>query len=218
MGGRDRRPRAAPRGFTLLELVVALVVLAWIAGSVAVGIRLASASIERGEAVARDAARLRAAVGIVERAIRSLDPMPIPVEDNTTFYFVGEGKRVRFLTDLPPAAVRSGGARLISFFELPGPVGGLAMATASPFRPEGAGSWEGTGDSRILIGGATDVSFTYSEGPTREGVWEFVPAWDPKETGRIPAAIRVEFTAPSEGGPRKTAFVVPVPAGGGFGG
>ena len=92
------------------------------------------------------------------------------------------------------------------------------MATAAPFRSEGAEGWEGTGDPRILIGGATEVSITYSEGPTREGVWEWRPEWDPKETGRLPAAVRVEFTAPAEGGPRKTAFVVPVPAGGGFGG
>jgi general secretion pathway protein J len=218
MRGHDRWTRDASRGFTLLELIVALVVLAWIAGSVAVGIRLASASIDRGEAVAREAARLRAAVGIMERAIRSLDPLPISVGDNTTFYFAGEGKRIRFLTAVPPSVVRAGGPRLISFFELPGPGGGLAMATATPFRTEGAESWEGTGDPRILIGGATEVSITYSEGPTREGTWEWLPGWDPKETGRLPAAVRVEFTAPAEGGPRKTAFVVPVPAGGGFGG
>ena len=38
----------ARRGFTLLELVIALTILAMIAGSVAAGIRLAVASIERG--------------------------------------------------------------------------------------------------------------------------------------------------------------------------
>ena len=110
----------ARRGFTLLELVIALAILAMIAGSVAAGIRLAVGSIERGEAVTRDAARLRAAVGIFERALMSADPLPIPVGDNTTAYFVGEGNRVRFLTIGAPSSAHGGGSRLISFFERTG--------------------------------------------------------------------------------------------------
>jgi len=218
MTGRDRRTPAATGGFTLLELVAALVILALIAGSVTVGIRLASASIGRGEAVAREASRLRATVGIVERAIRSLDPMPIPVGDNTTVYFSGEAKRIRFLTALSPSGVSGGGLRLIAFFERGGSGGGLAMSTASPFRAEGAEGWEGTDGARVLVPGAAEISFGYSEGPTEEGTWEWLPSWDPEETGRLPAAVRVEFTVPSEGAPRKTAFVVPVPVGGGSGG
>jgi general secretion pathway protein J len=208
----------ARRGFTLLELVIALTILAMIAGSVAAGIRLAAASIERGEAVTRDAARLRAVVGIFERAIMSADPLPIPVGDNTTAYFAGEEKSVRFLTAGAPSAVHGGGLRLISFFERTGGEGdGIALATASPFRDEGAERWEGTENARILVPGAGELAFTYSAGPTEEGAWEWVPAWDLKETGRLPAGVRVEFSVPTPSGPRKTAFVVPVPAGGGAG-
>jgi general secretion pathway protein J len=214
---RERHTRGAPRGFTLLELVAALAILALIAGSIAVGIRLASRSIERGEAVARDAARLRAAVGIVERAVRSLSPLPLPAGGDPAVYFSGEGKKLRFLTDLAPATFGGGGMRLISFFEISGETGGLAVATASPFRAEGAGSWEGTEKAKVLVPGATEVSFTYSEGPAKDGTWEWLPAWEPKNPGSLPAAVRVEFTAPGEEGPRKTAFVVPVPAGGGGG-
>jgi hypothetical protein len=190
-----------------------------IAGSVAAGIRLAAGSIERGEAVTREAARLRAAVGIFERALMSADPLPIPVGDNTTAYFVGEEKSVRFLTVGAPSAVHGGGLRLISFYEQTAGEGdGIAVATASPFLAEGAERWEGTEKARILVPGGGDLAFTYSMGPTEEGEWEWLPSWDLKETGRLPAAVRVEFSVPSPSGPRKTAFVVPVPAGGGTGG
>ena len=166
----------------------------------------------------REAARLRAVVGIFERALMSADPLPIPVGDNTTAYFAGEEKSVRFLTAGAPSAVHGGGLRLISFFERTGGAGGgIAVATASPFRDEGAERWEGTENARILVPGAEEVAFTYSAGPTEEGAWEWVPAWDLKETGRLPAGVRVEFSVPTPSGPRKTAFVVPVPAGGGAG-
>lgn len=214
MAARDARG-----GFTLLELVIAMAILAMIAGSVAAGIRLAAGSIERGEAATRDAARLRATVGIFERALMSADPMPIPVGDNTTAYFAGGEKSVRFLTSGAPTVFHGGGSRLISFFERTGGGGnGIAVATASPFRAEGAERWEGTANSRVLVPGATGLAFSYSAGPTKEGAMEWVPAWDLKEMGRLPAAVRVEFSVPSPSGPRKTAFVVPVPAGEGSGG
>lgn len=217
MKTRERVPGAAG-GFTLLELLVALSILALIVGSVTAGLRLTSASIGRGEEAVREAARLRAAVGIVERSIRSADPVPVSTGSGAILFFLGEGKRVRFLSARPPVALGPGGPRLMSFHEAPGPEGGLAVSAASPFRVGGAGSWDGTEGQRILLPGAGELSFSYSAGPDDKGQWGWADSWDPKERGSLPAAVRVEFTIPGDGGPRKTAFVVTVPAGGGMGG
>ena len=164
------------RGFTLLELVIALAILAMIAGSVAAGIRLAAGSIERGEAVTRDAARLRAAVGIFERALMSADPLPIPVGDNTTAYFAGEEKSVRFLTAGAPSAFQGGGLRLISFFERSGGEGkrdrrrdGVPVPGRGGGRLAGEGEYRdarpGRGGARLLLLRGPDEGRDVGMGP-----------------------------------------------------
>ena len=199
------------RGFTLLEMVVALAILALIAGIVAGALRLASTSIERGEDEVARMARLKAGIDIIERVIRSADPTAIPLGDNTSPYFRGEPDRIRLLSLAPASPVPGRGFRLVCFSGAGGrPAAGLAVADASPFRREGADAWEGTDKARVLLQGANDLSFSYSPGPSPDGTWAWRETWDFKESGRLPGAVRVEFTMPSENGPLKTSLVVPV--------
>ncbi len=209
--------RAAERGFTLLEMVVSLLVLALIAGTLALSFRLATGSMERGEGAARETARLRAGMGILVRAIRSADPTGIPMDNGASApYFAGERDRIRFLSAVSASAVTDRGFRLLAFFNGKDAAGrGMALAESAPFRVDGAQGWEGDDASRVIIRGAEDVAFSFSEGPSKDGTWEWVDGWDAGRKGRLPAAVRVEFTTPSQGGPLKTSFVVPVPAGGG---
>lgn len=216
MRARERRAGASG-GFTLLELLIAMAMLALIAGSVTAGLRIAAASIERGEEAAREAARLRAAVVLVERSIRSADPARVPGGSGRPPFFIGDAKSIRFLTARPPAAAGPGGPRLMSFHEAPGPDGGLAASTISPFRAGGVESWDAAAGRRILLPGAGALAFSYSSGPDADGNWEWADTWDMREKGNLPAAVRVEFTILGKGEPRKTAFVVTVPAGGGLG-
>ena len=201
------------KGFTLLEMVVAVTILAAIAGILAASIRLAAASIERGETQVAKMGRLKAVIDVLERAIRSTDPTPIPAGDNAAPYFRGEGNRLRFLSLAPASPVPGRGFRLFCLFQASGANGeGLAVADASPFRAGGADAWEGTQGSRLLLAGATAVRFSYSEGPSPNGSWEWRDDWDSRESGRLPRGVRVEFSSPSEEGPLKTSLVVPIPA------
>ena len=194
-------------GFTLLELLLAITIFALIVGSVTAGFRLASVTIDRGEETVRAAARLRAAIGIIERSIRSADPLPVYTDDHEVMFFVGGDKHLMFLTAQPIAAFGAKGSQLVSFHEIAGSGGGLAVSTASPFRTE---SWEGVENPRVLVPGAEDVAFSYSPGPTEDGRWEWSPSWDAEEERSLPAAVRVEFSVSAGETSGKTAFVVPV--------
>src|SRR3990172_586170 len=140
-GGRGwRGMRTDRRGFTLLETVISLTILAAIAGIIAVAFRLVSVSLERGEEEVRSMARLRAGIDILERTIRSANPAPIPTGDGSSLYFLGEAKKIRFLTTFPASSRR--GFRRVCFFGTEGPDGGgISLADASPFR-KGTDSWE----------------------------------------------------------------------------
>ncbi len=199
------------KGFTLLEMVVAVLILAAIAGIVAGALRLASASIERGEDEVARMARLKAGIDIIDRVIRSADPTAIPLGDNTAPYFRGDREKIRLLSLSPASPVPGTGFRLVCFSGAAGTAGtGLAVADASPFRQEGADAWEGTANARVLLPGADGLAFSYSPGPAEDGTWEWRETWDFKDAGSFPAAVRVEFTMPSASGPLKTSLVIPV--------
>lgn len=210
---RGRAPgRCASAGFTLLETIVSISILAAMVAFLVVSFRLAGNSIERGEAAAREMARLRAGIGVFERSIRSADPTVVPGSDRGSPYFLGERTKIRFLSSSSVYAAAGGGGRLICFFGEERGAGetGISVADASPFRVDGADSWNGTENSRMLLPGATNVTFSFSAGPSDEGKWEWDDSWDSREKGRLPGAVRVEFLMPSEGGALQNAFVVPV--------
>lgn len=213
--GPVRRPRGGD-GFTLLETVVSLSILAAIAAFLVVAFRLAGISTERGGSEALESARMRAGIDMLERAIRSSDPMPIVSDSEPVPFFRGEPKGMTFLSASAPSAVSRGGFRLLRLSASDAGSGapGLLLADASPFRAEGADMWERTDSRRILIRGATELTFRYSPGPTADGKWEWEEEWDAREKKTLPAAVRVGFTVPSAAGPARTEFVVPLQAGG----
>lgn len=215
--GLVRRSAKRTGGFTLLEMVVSLSILAAIAAFIVVAFRLTGHSLTRGEEEAAGMARLRAGTEILERGIRSAEPTPILTsEGGQVPYFRGETGRVRLLSAGAPSSLSGGGFRLLSFHgaDPSRSASGLLLSVGSPMREAGVENWEGTESPRVVIPDASEVAFRYSAGPTEEGKWEWVETWDSMEKKSLPAAVRVEFLTPSEGGPVRTALVVPLPAGG----
>ncbi|MFC5577162.1 prepilin-type N-terminal cleavage/methylation domain-containing protein [Lysobacter niabensis] len=100
----------APRGFTLIEVLIATVLLA-------AGLTLAFATIgaatkttQRGESMAAHSERIRAVEGFLRRRLEAARPVPFnfDVDTGAAQRFLGESGRLRFVADLPDYLGRGG--------------------------------------------------------------------------------------------------------------
>src|SRR5690606_35228188 len=103
------RARAAA-GFTLIEVLLATVLLA---DGLALGfatLRAATATVDRGEAMAARTERMRAVEGFLRRRLAGAQAMAFAQDPATggALRFVGEADRIRFVADLPSYLGRGG--------------------------------------------------------------------------------------------------------------
>lgn len=91
------------RGFTLIEVLLATVLLAAGLALALTTLRAATATVDRGEALAQRSERIRAVEGFLRRRIASAQQIAFQTDANTgeISQFVGEPQRLRFVADLP---------------------------------------------------------------------------------------------------------------------
>ena len=207
-----RRARGAP-GFTLVEVLVALSILALAAGGITVALRMTARSMERGEEAVRDSVVRRARFSVLERVIRDANPAAVPTDNGIAGFFRGGRGRVAFLSVSPEASRRGRDFRVVSFREGSDPSGGrgLLLEERSPFAPGSASGGERYGPPRLVFPGASGVSFFYVSGFGESGAMETEESWDAGERKRLPVAVGIEFD--EEGGGARRRIVVPLPVG-----
>ncbi len=98
------------RGFTLIEVLLATVLLAAGLALALTTLRAATATVDRGEALAQRSERIRAVEGFLRRRIASAQQIAFQTDANTgeISQFVGEPQRLRFVADLPNYLGRGG--------------------------------------------------------------------------------------------------------------
>jgi general secretion pathway protein J len=200
----------AQRGFTLIEILLATTLLALGLALAFATIRAATATVERGEAIAARSERMRAVDGFLRRRLASAAPIAFAVDEDSgrMIRFIGEPDRIRFVADLPDYLGR-GGPHLHDIGVLEGE-GGPRLAVSFAMAM-GGGTIEDR-DARppeSLVPDLVDARFRY-RGIGEDGqLGEWTDTWEQVDV--LPLQVSLELV--SRGGGVWPPLVVMLPQG-----
>jgi general secretion pathway protein J len=185
----------AQSGFTLIELVLAIVLLGAMMTLLYSGLTFALRSWDAGDANGRRAADRRIGENFLRREVAELFPMRWKDPTTLRFAFDGGTERLRFVSSRP-AGVSQGGLSLVGIGVEADPKGrsrNLVMRRATADPDAADFSALDAADPTILVPGVDSVSFAYfgSESDFTD------PRWTDRWTlpARMPAMIRMRAKA-----------------------
>ena len=196
------------RGFTLIEVLLATLLLAGGLALAFATLRAATTMVQRGEAIATRSERIRSAESFLRRRIASAQLIGFATDPQTQqqIRFLGEPQRMRFVSDLPDYLGRGGpylhdlsvadGRLLVSFTLVQG---GQAIEEAQARPPE------------PLASGLRAVRFRYRGIDPEGGLGGWQDRWTIGEVLPVQVAMDIE----SEDGARWPGLIVSLAQGSG---
>jgi len=199
------------RGFTLLELVVAMAIFGLMSVTLYGVLVLGARSASSGERVSEQARRFRIATGLMARQVAAIDPIKLPPQDEEGLgdeddggeaepFFYGNAQEVEFVTTAPQRLDASGLAIVRYWVE----DGELKMSEKPVYLAYGTS--EGLDDDdavdesleTTLLYDVESVTFSYQREADAD---EFLEIWDAVEEDLLPACIRIEIAPATVDGP-----------------
>jgi type II secretion system protein J len=201
---------AGERGFTLLELIIAMAVFSLIGLAVFGVIVLGANSASKGERVVEQARRYRIANEVITRQIASIDPIFLPnqrgdeglddeEEGQAQPFFFGARETVEFVTSAPQRPDASGLAIVEYWVE----DGMLRMSERPIFTAYTTGkeldrSIEEDTVATTLLYDVESVTFSYQRESDSE---EWFEDWNAVDEEMLPACVRIDVRPSAIGGP-----------------
>jgi prepilin-type N-terminal cleavage/methylation domain-containing protein len=178
------------RGFTLLEVVLAMTALALVAAICYGAFHLGVRAVERGEVAVVSAQRLRVASDVLTRQIKSTVPYPTRNRDEDIYpYFFGTATSMTFITG--SGLEGGGGLARVVYQVVDGPPR-LVITESAFFSPDtlGRDPVDKPGErSAVLLEGFRTLRFEYMMNDGVDTEWR--PDWDAHEEEALPAAVRI---------------------------
>lgn len=212
-GREDRRGREdgrrRERGFTLLELIVAMTVFGMVGLGIFGVLVLGGRSAGKGERVAEQARRYRIANDVVARQVAAAEPIQLPQpdeeglgdeeDDKAQPFFHGEADTLEFVTTAPQRPDASGMA-IVSYWVEDGM---LKMSEKPVFTAYGTGKKLDRRErddavSTTLLYDVESVTFSYQRQSDSD---EWMEVWDARDEDQLPAVVRIDVRPSVDGGP-----------------
>ena len=192
----------AQRGFTLVELLVALALLALLSMLLVGGLRISRNAVMGGEAASERLMGADLALGVIRRELEQADPLPIGTDADSTptdaapaprrIAFAGDAQGVVFIA--PPGAFLALGGEDITWLAIEHAARGARIVLR--FRPldRARDRWPpaldaGTMQSVVLLDGVARAGLSYFGRADPKGDPQWWPAW--RDAGTLPALIRL---------------------------
>jgi len=207
--GEAKPSRGRVRGFTLLELIIALVLLALLSGVLFGSLKLAGRSTDSGEAKAGAAASMRLAQQFLRTNLEAQHPLRMRKILDWPLLFTGTADELRYAARLP-ARVAGGGMwyyRLVIRSE--DPRSPLVLERMIPDLSADALPEFVNPERSVLAENIATLRIGYF-GREADAAPSVAPSWRDQwnDTQRLPLLIRIDV-APKAGPPWPTLYVAP---------
>jgi general secretion pathway protein J len=197
--------RQGIRGFTLLELILALSIVGAVLVIMFGGLRVGLAAWQRGEHRAADLDHARSLVLLLEHALEGAFPYRVTSDDGQgpRILFEGQPDRLILVTLSPPFP--AAGSVAFTAMSLSGEAGGLTLRQQALPNPVALDAIE-----PVLVDATTTaVRFRYLGGKPED--WQ--DRWDIGKEQTLPRAVEITLVTGTGGGPLvPPALIVPIRA------
>jgi type II secretion system protein J len=201
------------RGFTLLELVIAMTIMAGLALALYGVVALGATSAGAGERRSEQMRRYRVAVGVMLRQLRSAAPVYVAHDernDEDTLaepYFIGEKDELEFATASPQGPNAAGLAMVRYWLE-----DGKLMMSEMPYflaydRDAMKHDAEALTVQAVLLYDVANLTFEFQRSEYESDEWD--DAWDASDEENLPAGVRVTVESEIPASP-SLSYEVPV--------
>lgn len=180
-----------PRGFSLLEVLGALALLALLLLGVYSGVRTATRSVRSGSVAVERLDQLRSAQQFMRQELAQVEAVPQARDQNgDSIYFVGDAQSMRFVAPLPGYLGKLG-PQLQEWKLVSNGKGGSRLEARFALLPPDGSAPKALGEPEVLMDDVREGHFSYRtpDLPDQPGSWQ--ASWpDPR---LLPRVVRVDL-------------------------